>query len=89
MSLTIGVYRETNTGKGVYVTNEEGREITLPAVLVNFRGESWEVTGVSRLPRYGSTGRVVAQPWHGYAVSQFFQQEFFPSVFGLTIRERA
>lgn len=61
----------------LYVVDENGNEVKLPAVLKDFRGDEEEVVSISRAPGGGSTGRVATK-----------MGEYFPGVFGLTIVER-
>jgi hypothetical protein len=79
------VYMEITHMSELYVTDDwdiNAGEVQLPCFRNDFRGEPWRVICVSRAPSESSTGRVVAR-------RETREQEFFPSVFGLTIKERA
>lgn len=60
------------------VVNENGQEVTLPALLKDFRGDFQTVTAISRLPFEASEGRVVTEEG----------RELYPKVFNLKIVKR-
>lgn len=59
------------------VVDDSGKEVALPALLKDFRGDKVKVLTISRLPFEGSTGRV-----------DTVRGEFYPTVFGLKIVRR-
>lgn len=90
---TLGIFRPTGRCprivfimtniKDFAVVDKSGLEVHLPKLLTSFRGEKYLVLGISKVPGYGSGGKVAAR------IDAETEIEFYPTVFGLSIVPRS
>lgn len=65
---------------GILISDKDGHVIEVGEQLVDFRGETWTVTGWREPLHDGSTGRI-------YVEQAGSHREFFPGVFDTTFKK--